>query len=332
MNEASSKYVDQIATEKLIQEKLSRVHHAPNGAYPSELVSLNDFNCLPKLPETVVERQDGKNLLLSFSSAVVTSDTDNNLVQCIAYLSEESRGALVFLHGLFEDNLQIYNFFISLLKEQGLDVYLMMLPYHYNRMPAGSVFSGEFFFSGNLLRSALAYKQAVYDLYQLQQWVSQRSGRPAWIVGFSMGGGITLTLAALTGLPGVFAVNPVCNISRLVWTSALFAPIRQDLEGSGIGLGRIEMHYAAFEPLNADPIRTDLAHIVLGRSLYDQINDPANYDLLVENWKLQNVIPYKAGHLNVLRAPRLAMDVVSAIAGKNPSEVSMMHRFEGEPD
>ena len=32
MNEASSRYVDTIATEKLINEKLSRVHHSPDGS------------------------------------------------------------------------------------------------------------------------------------------------------------------------------------------------------------------------------------------------------------------------------------------------------------
>ena len=315
MNEASSKYVDQIATEKLIHEKLSRVHHVTARTIGWDMNSLVDFTHLPRLPEVVSEQRQGNTLALSFLSAAPTSYIENNQVQCIGYLTEQPRGALVFVHGLYEDNLQIYNYFISLLNHQGLDVYLMVLPYHYTRTPAASVFSGEYFWSGDLPRSALAYKQAIYDLYQIQQWVSQRASQPAWIVGFSLGGGIALTLAALTRLPGVFAINPVCNISRLVWTSALFAPIRQDLEASGISFETVKMWYAAFEPLNANPIHTDLDHIVLGRSLYDQINDASHYDLLVEAWKLRNVITYKAGHLNVLRAPRLAVDVSTFTTG-----------------
>lgn len=315
MNEASSKYVDQIATEKLIQEKLSLVHHATARTIDWDMDSLADFTNLPQLPDLVTEKRQGDTLAFSFLSVAPTSYIENNQVQCTGYLTQQQRGALVFVHGLYEDNLQIYNFFISQLNHEGLDVYLMVLPYHYNRTPATSAFSGEYFWSGDLPRSALAYKQAIYDLYQLQQWVSQRTRQPAWIVGFSLGGGIALTLAALTRLPGVFAINPVCNISRLVWTSALFAPIRQDLEASGISFEMVKMWYAAFEPLNANPIHTDLEHIVLGRSLYDQINDISHYNLLADAWKLRNVISYKAGHLNVLRVPRLAVDVSTFATG-----------------
>lgn len=322
MNEASSKYVDQIATEKLLQEKLSRVHHSAPSARNLDLCELADFSRLPGLPEPVAESPyTNSTVKWSFQSSLQTAYAENNLVHCIGYLAERSgwtppgRGALIFVHGLYEDNLEIYNFLITQLNGQGLDVYLLLLPYHYLRKPAASAFSGEFFWSGDLERSALAYKQAVYDLYQLQQWVSQRAGQPAWIIGFSLGGGIALTLAAKTRLPGVFAINPVCNISRLVWTSPLFAPIHQDLESSGISLEIVQKVYATFEPLRADPIRTKVEQIVVARSLYDQINDVSHYDLLVKTWKLRHVIDYKAGHLNILRAPRLAMDVTQFAVG-----------------
>jgi pimeloyl-ACP methyl ester carboxylesterase len=316
MNEASSKYVDQIATEKLIQEKLSQVRHSTPAVFHLDLADLVDFSQLPGLPHVVSEQQQANSIMSwSFQSALPTAYPENNQVHCLGYLAKRSgweypaRGALVFIHGLYEDNLEIYNFFITQLNGQGMDVYLMLLPYHYLRTPAASAFSGEYFWSGDLVRSAWAYKQAIYDLYQLQQWVSQRSGQPAWIVGFSLGGGVALTLAGLARLPGVFSINPVCNISRLVWTSPLFAPIQRDLEGSGISLETVKTVYMAFEPLNAAPILTDMDHIVLGRSLYDQINDVSHYGLLVDTWNLRHVIDYKAGHLNVLRAPRLAMDV-----------------------
>jgi hypothetical protein len=56
-------------------------------------------------------------------------------------------------------------------------------------------------------------------------------------------------------------------------------------------------------------IETDTENVALARSLYDRINDPANYDLLAAKWKLGNIWEYKAGHLNILRLPRLAPDV-----------------------
>lgn len=312
MNEASSKYVDQIATARLLHEKLLRVHHAPDPAALWADTSFADFGRLPHLPAEVVERRNGRSLEISFASAVATPYPENNRVLCRCLPASQPTGDLIFVHGLYEDNPQIYNFLIAMLNEQGLNVCSLTLPYHYERRPAGSMFSGEYFWSADLQRSALAYKQAVYDLYQLYHHLGQRSSRPVTIAGFSMGGGIALSLAALTPLARVFVINPVCNIGELVWSSALFAPVRGDLEAAGVTLADVKTRYSAYEPLNAGPGQTIPAQISLARGLYDQINDPANYDRLIEKWHLPHVISYKAGHLNILRAPRLAADIARA--------------------
>lgn len=311
MNEASSRYVDRFATERLIKDKLSLVHHAPDPRGARLDASLDGLSQLPAWPAGVEETREGRRGRLCFPSAIATGHPNNDLVQCRCHYAANPRGNVVFVHGLYEDNLQLYDFFISLLNEQALDVYLLLLPYHYGRTPLSSHFSGELFWSADIHRSALAYTQAVYDLYQLAGYVRQRTGRPAAIAGFSMGGGIALSLAARAALDRVFAINPVCNMSELVWDSALFAPIRQDLEASGITLPALRGHYSQLEPLSADPIATSPQHVVLARSLYDEINDPANYDLLMARWRLTRVLSYKAGHLNILRVPKLPMDLAS---------------------
>jgi pimeloyl-ACP methyl ester carboxylesterase len=207
------------------------------------------------------------------------------------------------------------------LNEHGATVHLLLLPYHYTRKPEASAFSGEYFLSGDIDRSTLAYKQAVFDLHQVYAWVRAETGGAVGVVGFSMGGGIALSLSALTPLDGVFVINPVCNISSLVWTSPLFATVRSDLETGGVTFEDLSTLYATFEPLNATTVKTDRARLVLARSVYDQINDPANYDLLVERWGVRNVITYKAGHLNILRVPKLATDVFSFVAQHGRDEL-----------
>jgi pimeloyl-ACP methyl ester carboxylesterase len=141
-------------------------------------------------------------------------------------------------------------------------------------------------------------------------YLRARFGSPVGVIGFSMGGGIALTLAGRTQLDGVFAINPVCNISELVWTSPLFSTVRRDLEEQGITLEDVRATFAGFEPLEGTGAPTEVVRIRLGRSLYDQINDPANYDLLIARRGIINVMTYKAGHLNVLRVPKLAADVL----------------------
>jgi len=309
VNEASSKYVDQIATQKLINDKLKRVHHAPDPAGYAYDTSFDDFKALASQPESVVETRRGHTVEISFPSAVQSGYAENDLVRCRCMQSARPIGDIIFVHGLYEDNVQIYNFLISMLNEQGMNVYALTLPFHYERQPSTSLFSGEFFWSGDIHRSALAFKQSVYDLYQLYHYVRSRSQGEVWITGFSMGGGIALCLTSLVAIDGIFAINPVCNIAELVWNSALFATVKEDLEASGLTLADIQARYSAFEPLNVAHIETARDKVIVAKGLYDQINDPKNYDLLVSKWRIQHVMCYKAGHLNILRVPKLAIDV-----------------------
>jgi len=310
MNEASSKYVDQIAVEKLINEKLKLVQHrVPPGAVYGYDTVLDDFSALSPRPQEVIETRKGESIEISFPSAVRSGYEENDRVRCRYAESSRPAGSIVFVHGLYEDNVQIYGFLISMLREQGISVYSLTLPFHYERKPAQSLFSGEFFWSGDIDRSALAFEQALCDLYQLYHYARASSQGEVWIVGFSLGGGITLRLTDLAAVDGVFAINPVCNIGQLVWNSALFATVKSDLQASGLSLADVQARYRAFEPLNVEPGRTSHNNVVLARGLYDQINDPDNYDLLAARRGITHVLSYKAGHLNVLRVPRLATDI-----------------------
>jgi len=53
LDEASSKYVDQIATQRLINDKLKKVHHAPDHSIASLDTSFRDFKNLSLYPEGI---------------------------------------------------------------------------------------------------------------------------------------------------------------------------------------------------------------------------------------------------------------------------------------
>ena len=316
MDEASSKYVDQIATQRLINDKLKRVHHAPDQSAASIDTSFRDFKNLSLHPEGVIEIQKEKYTEISFRSSIQTKHEENNVVKCRCFCAKESVGDIVFVHGLYEDNMEIYKFFISMLNEQGMNVHLMVLPYHYERTPKESAFSGEYFWSADVYRSALAFKQAVYDLCQFYHYVKAKSGRSAWITGFSMGGGIGLSLVSLIPIDGIFVINPVCNITELMWHSALFSTIKDDLEANGLNFDYIKDMYSLYEPLNINDIKIPKDKVVLAKGLYDQINDPRNYDLFNQQWGLKHELSYNAGHLNILRVPKLATDITNFYFGR----------------
>jgi pimeloyl-ACP methyl ester carboxylesterase len=316
MNRESSMYVDQIATAKLIGEKLGLMPHDPGPLAPADDTDVRLLSDLPGPPEEVAEVRTDGGSELTFPSALRTGIAENDVVRCRYSAADKPAGDLILVHGLYEDNPRLYDFFVAQANAEGMNVHVMTLPYHYGRTPAGSRFSGEFFWSANMRRSVQAYVQAVLDLCQLWKYARQRSGGPVGIAGFSMGGGIALSLAARTPLDRLVVVNPVCNIAHLVWTSVLFGPIRERLVRDGMSAADVASTFGVLEPLNADVRRTDAGNIALARSLYDQISDPANCDLLARKWSIRTVWEYKAGHLNILRLPRLAPDVARFCLGE----------------
>jgi alpha-beta hydrolase superfamily lysophospholipase len=315
MNEASSKFVDKIATEKLLSEKLMPSSHRPDPKWQSIDASLQDLDSLgSQLTDLHREKRNGTTLL-TFSSSVQTGYDKNDSVPCTIFPAEQNAGDVIFVHGLYEDNREIYNFFISQLNGTGINVHLLTLPYHYERQPADSAFSGEYYFSGDAFRNSVAFKQAVADVTLYYRHLKAQTGRSVWITGFSMGGGIALTIAGKINVDGIFAINPVCNIAHLIWTSPLFDPVKNDLVDAGLTQQNIAKLYNEFEPLRFTPPATPLGQIALGIGLYDQINDPENYALLQQTWNLQHTMNYKAGHLNILRVPKLAHDIAAYYFG-----------------
>ena len=67
MNETSSKYVDSFATEKLINEKLSKVSHSPmDSLFKDDIISFEDMGNL-SLDRSTVEEQVSKEGITVFS-------------------------------------------------------------------------------------------------------------------------------------------------------------------------------------------------------------------------------------------------------------------------
>lgn len=316
MNEASSKFVDKIATEKLLTEKLNRAHHKPDSVWQRFDTGLTDLHVLNGDLAGFEKNKRNGFIEMSFESVIKTGYAENDVVTIKKFPTPDAAGDVIFVHGLYEENREIYKFFISQLNLQKLNVYVLTLPYHYERQPKSSTFSGEYYFSGDAYRNTVAFKQAVIDVARFYHFLKHETGRQVWITGFSMGGGVGLTIAGLLPIDGLFAINPVCNIAHLVWTSSLFSPVKNDLMTAGMDQQDIAELYREFEPLNFDPPKTPVQRVVLGIGLYDQINDPKNYELLIKSWALDNTIKYKAGHLNILRVPKLAHDVARFYFGK----------------
>jgi alpha-beta hydrolase superfamily lysophospholipase len=220
---------------------------------------------------------------------------------------------VLLTHGLFDDNRELYRFLISVLNEYHIDVYELILPYHYERTPARSKFSGEYFWSANVVRAADAIKQSVYEIALAERFIRERTALPVLPVGFSMGGGLTLlALSICPEIARAFVINPVSLMARLAWENPLCRSIREDLQGRGWDFPQVARVFRPFEPLN--DLSAPLGHkVVLARGIYDQIIKSEDYELLNQYLRPSTVHEYHAGHISILRVPRLGMNIAEAV-------------------
>lgn len=308
MDEASSKYLDTIVMSKLLEERLEKVSHKPQVS-PSE-IEQELFADLDTAKEAALVNEIHGSSDLELISPVNTTYESNRTCRIKLFPAEQASASIILVHGLYEDNRDIYSFLIKGLNEIGYSVHLMTLPYHFERTPDSSLFSGEYFWSADISRTRSAYKQAVYELYQFYTYLKESSALPVYLSGFSMGAAVSLTLLSLVDdITALFAINPPSGLSDIVWDSPLCRTIKRDFLDHGYSEDDLQRAFASLEPKSQHVSSVDVDRLCLAYALYDQVTEQYHYENIKKEWNLIHTIEYKAGHLNTLRVPRLARDM-----------------------
>ncbi|MGC4068736.1 MAG: hypothetical protein QM784_29625 [Polyangiaceae bacterium] len=154
--------------------------------------------------------------------------------------------------------------------------------------------------------------------------MTTRETLPCYVAGFSMGGTVALIVAGLTKtLAGLCIINPAANLSEVMWTSPLCETIRRDLGEAGCDEGRVRRVLTSFDPFHIELPAMDRRKILMIYGKYDEITSTGQYESLVRRWALKEVRRYNSGHLNALRVPRLAEDMVrffDTLSSRNESQ------------
>lgn len=134
------------------------------------------------------------------------------------------------------------------------NMYYFTLPYHFERKPDQSLFSGEYMVSANIERTVQATRQAVADLRALIKWIKANKNGPLILIGVSLGGFIT-NLASLVEeeidvLASIFYAN---RLSYSIWNTTPGKFIREDLEHHGVTYDDLIDYWKITEPSQALP-------------------------------------------------------------------------------
>jgi pimeloyl-ACP methyl ester carboxylesterase len=147
------------------------------------------------------------------------------------------RRALVYVHGWLEPGPWPEEFFFlpHLYDAMDVDTLHVQLPFHGSRNPRSSLFHGEFFWSGDLVRSIEAMRQSCIDARTLVAWLRAQGYHEVGVTGFSMGASIAMVLACLEPTPDyVVPIVGHLQLADAVENAPIFWRVKTDLERFGI--------------------------------------------------------------------------------------------------
>jgi hypothetical protein len=165
----------------------------------------------------------------------------------------------VYVHGWLEPGPWPEQFFFLPHVSEALDVDVLhvQLPFHGDRNPRSALFHGEFFWTGDLVRSIEAVRQSCLDTRSLVEWLRSIGYREVGVTGFSMGASIAMVLACLDPTPDyMIPIVGHLQLSDAIENAPIFWRMKSDLERFGIDR---EGRKAIFDELGLERMRPRLA-------------------------------------------------------------------------
>lgn len=144
---------------------------------------------------------------------------------------------LIYVHGWLEPGswAEEATLFRKWSRELEVDLLHVALPFHGSRKPKDALFSGEYFWTADLVRSMEGVRQAVCDTRAVMAWLRQQGYGRIGITGISLGGAITMLLAGLEPLPDfIVPIIAHLELEATVEEAPILWRMKQDLERWGI--------------------------------------------------------------------------------------------------
>ncbi|TYS33016.1 alpha/beta hydrolase family protein [Bacillus pumilus] len=262
-----------------------------------------------------------KSGIFSFHSSIRSGVDRNDKVTGEVFLRKESKHKpnVIFVHGWRMDSYdrikKIYH--DKIVKNFDWNMYYYTLPYHFDREPQNSTYSGEHMISANISRTVHSSQQAIVELRGLIKWIKENEGGEIIVVGISLGGWLTNLLATVEKdmniVVSAFYAN---NIAHSIWNTLPGKYIRRDLEEHGTTYEELNKAWDIMNPSKAK-LLVDKENVLLISGKYDMYIDINDADTLWNSWNQPKRHVYSCGHAGiVLFRNRIAADTLQFIESR----------------
>lgn len=149
----------------------------------------------------------------------------------------QRKNCLVYVHGWLEPGSWIEEAFVFPGWTAALDVDVLhvALPFHGPRNPRGALFSGEYYWTADLVRSFEGVLQAIHDVRSAIGWLRRQGYERVGASGISLGGSLTMLLGCLPPAPDyIIPIVAHLRLAEAVEHASILWRMKQDLERWGV--------------------------------------------------------------------------------------------------
>ncbi|WP_241428133.1 alpha/beta hydrolase [Clostridium sp. DJ247] len=222
---------------------------------------------------------------------------------------------IIFVHGWRAKILnRLEKVFLDSFIERSYNVYSYVLPFHMERSPNTSLYSGEYFVSADVSRTLKSVQQSVSDIRALISYIKAVKKGKIIIIGLSLGGIITNLLCEveenIDALISLFYAN---NLSFTVFETEAGKYIKKDFLKNNFSYSLLSKSWEVINPSLRKPI-LDINKILLISGKHDKYVLNKDTDILWENWGKPERYMYSCGHSGiVLSKNKIKRDVIKFI-------------------
>ena len=224
--------------------------------------------------------------------------------------------SVILIHGWrSRDFKSLDSMLLNKLKREGLDVYYYTLPFHMNRTPEASLYSGEFMVSANVNRTIKAFAQAVGEVRALISYIKNNSGGKVFLVGMSLGGFVgNLTAVKEENIDGLVSIFYANDLSFTIFETIPGKYIKEDFLKNGLTKDQLSEYWQIINPSLHEPL-ISRDRIVLLTANYDQYIFYKDAEVLWNNWgRPTRRKLYDCGHSGIILSRRsLGKEVTNQI-------------------
>jgi hypothetical protein len=247
----------------IVAGKLSHVLHGLRGPRESTISELGPYldrsldDLFPEPPPLVgMRKEEGlaaqllRTTTLSWSSGYVPRSAHYRLRHERDYRKNHTawarwvrpdgikrRGCLVYVHGWLEPGSWVEEAFMFPRwgRELGVDLLHISLPFHGKRNPRGALFSGEWFWTADIVRSVESIAQTIWDTRSLVSFLRREGYESVGVTGISLGGSIVMLLGCLDNPPDyIIPIVAHLELAEAVESAEILWRMKKDLERFGV--------------------------------------------------------------------------------------------------